>query len=68
MELKFALDTRLTVSGLAVFACAYGFTAVSIAINSVLLAFAHAIILLLIIFILFGLQDILTRKPTTSFR
>jgi len=68
MELKFTLDTRLTVSGIAVGCCVYGFTAISIAIDSVLLAFAHIIILLLIIFILFGLKDILTRKPSTKFR
>ena len=68
MELKFELDTRLTVSGIVVGCCMYGFTATSIAINSALLAFAYAIILLLIIFILFGLKDILTRKPSTNFR
>ena len=68
MELKFELDTRLTVSGIVVGCCVYGFTATSIAINSALLAFAYAIILLLIIFILFGLKDILTRKPSTNFR
>ena len=50
MELKFELDTRLTVSCITVLACVYGFTTVSIAIGSVLLAFAYAIILLLIIF------------------
>jgi len=68
MELKFELDTRLTVLGIVVGCCVYGFTATSIAINSALLAFAYAIILLLIIFILFGLKDILTRKPSTNFR
>ena len=68
MELKFELDTRLTVSCITVLACVYGFTTVSIAINSVLLAFAYAIILLLIIFILFGLKDILTRKPSPQIR
>ena len=68
MELKFELDTRLTVSCITVLACVYGFTTVSIAIGSVLLAFAYAIILLLIIFILFGLKDILTRKPSPQFK
>jgi len=68
MELKFELDTRLTVSCITVLACVYGFTTVSIAIGSVLLAFAYAIILLLIIFILFGLKDILMRKPSPQIR
>ena len=68
MELKFELDTRLTVSCITVLACVYGFTTISVAINSVLLAFSYAVILLLIIFILFGLKDILTRKPSPQFR
>jgi len=68
MELKFELDTRLTVSGIVVIAVVYGFIEVSVAIGNGLLAFAYAIILLLIIFILFGLRDILTRKSSPSFR
>jgi hypothetical protein len=68
MELKFELDTRLTVSGIVVIAVGYGFTTVSVAIGNGLLAFAYAIILLFIIFILFGLRDILTRKSSPSFR
>ena len=68
MELKFELDTRLTVSGIVVLAVVYGFIEVSVAIGNGLLAFAYAIILLLIIFILFGLRDILTRKSSPSFR
>jgi hypothetical protein len=39
-------------------ALAYGLGTVSIAINSVLLAFGNAIILLLILFILFGWRDL----------
>jgi len=68
MELKFELDTRLTVSGIVVIAVVYGFIEVFVAIGNGLLAFAYAIILLLIIFILFGLRDILTRKSSPSFR
>jgi hypothetical protein len=45
MELKFELDTRLTVS--------------CVANNSVLLAFGNAVILLLIMFELFGWRELL---------
>ena len=48
MELKFELNTRLTVSCVVAVASAYGLVTVSIAINSILLAFGNAIILLLI--------------------
>ncbi len=68
MELKFKLDTRLTVLCVIAVACAYGFATVSIALNSVSLAFANAIVLLAILFIFFGLKDILTRKPTVAIR
>jgi hypothetical protein len=51
MELKFELDTRLTVSCVVAVASAYGLVTVSIAIDSVLLAFGNAVILLLILFI-----------------
>jgi hypothetical protein len=54
MELKFELDTRLTVSCVVAGASAYSLLTVSIALNSVLLAFGNAVILLLILFVLFG--------------
>ena len=54
MELKFELDTRLTVS-----ASAYGLLTVSIALDSILLAFGNAVILLLILFVLFGWRELL---------
>ena len=59
MELKFELDTRLTVSCVVAVASAYGLVTVSIAINSVLLAFGNAVILLLILFVLFGWRELL---------
>ncbi len=59
MELKFELDTRLTVSCVVAVASAYGLVSVSIAINSVLLAFGNALILLLILFVLFGWRELL---------
>jgi len=39
MELKFELDTRLTVSCVVAVASVYGLLTVSIALNSILLAF-----------------------------
>ncbi len=45
MELKFELNTRLTVSCVVAVTSAYGLVTISIAINSVLLAFGNAIIL-----------------------
>ena len=39
MELKFELDTQLTVTCVAAVASAYGLVTISIAINIVLLAF-----------------------------
>jgi len=54
MELKFELDTRLTVSCVVAVASAYGLLTVLIALDSILLAFGNAIILLLILFVLFG--------------
>jgi hypothetical protein len=59
MELKFKLDTRLTVSCVVAVASAYGLVSVLIAINSVLLAFGNAVILLLILFVLFGWRELL---------
>ena len=54
MELKFELGTQLTVSCVVAVASAYGLVTVSIAMDSVLLAFGNAVILLLILFVLFG--------------
>jgi hypothetical protein len=59
MELKFELDTRLTVSWVVAVASGYGLVTVSIAIDSVLLAFGNAVILLLILFVLFGWRELL---------
>jgi hypothetical protein len=59
MELKFELNTRLTVSCVVAVALVYGLVTVLIAIDSVLLAFGNAIILLLILFVLFGWRELL---------
>jgi hypothetical protein len=59
MELKFKLDTRLTVSCVVAVASAYGLVTVSITINSILLAFGNAVILLLILFVLFEWRELL---------
>jgi hypothetical protein len=59
MELKFDLDTQLTVSCMGAVASAYGLVTVSIAIDSVLLAFGNAVILSLILFVLFGWRELL---------
>jgi len=59
IELKFELDTQLTVSCVVAAASAYGLVTVSIAINSVFLAFDNAVIILLILFALFGWRELL---------
>jgi hypothetical protein len=59
MELKFKLDTRLIVSCVVAVASAYGLLSVSIALDSILLAFDNAVILLLILFVLFGWRELL---------
>jgi hypothetical protein len=59
MELRFELDTRLTVSCVVAVASAYGLLSVSIALDSILLAFGNAVILLLILFVLFGWRELL---------
>ncbi len=59
MELKFELDTRLTISCVVAVASAYGLVTVSIALDRVLLAFGNAVILLLILFLLFGWKELL---------
>ena len=69
MELKFELDTRLTVSCVVAVALAYGLVTVSIALDSILLAFGNAIILLLILFVLFGWRELLgelNKKRSTA--
>ncbi len=68
MELKFELTTRLTVLCVIAVACAYGLGTVSIALNSVPLAFGNTIVLLAILFVLFGWKVLLTRKPTAAIR
>jgi hypothetical protein len=59
MELKFELDTRLTVSYVVAVASAYGLLTISITLDSILLAFGNAVILLLILFVLFGWRELL---------
>jgi hypothetical protein len=59
MELKFELDTQLTVSCVVAVALAYGLVTVSFGIDSILLAFGNAVILLLILFVLFGWRELL---------
>ncbi len=56
MELKFELDTQLTVSCVVDVASAYGLVTISIAINSVLLAFYNTLIFLLILFVFFWVE------------
>jgi hypothetical protein len=59
MELKFDLDTQLTVSCVVAVAPAYGLVTILVTINSVLLAYGNAVILLLILFVLFGRRELL---------
>ncbi len=59
MELKFKLDIWLTVSCVVAVVLAYSLAILSIALNSILLAFGNAIILLLILFALFWWREIL---------
>ncbi len=59
MELKFELDTRLTISCVVAVASAYGLLTVSVALDSILLAFGNAVILLLILFVLFGWRELM---------
>ena len=69
MELKFELDTRLTVSCVVAVASTYGLVTVLIALDSILPAFGNAVILLLILFILFGWRELLgefTKKRSTA--
>ena len=59
MELKFELDTRLTVSCVVAVALVYSLVTILIAIDSILLAFGNAVILVLILFVLFGWRELL---------
>ncbi len=59
MELKSEFDTGLTVSCVVAVTLAYSLVAVSIALDSVLLAFGNTVILLLILFVLFGWKELL---------
>ncbi len=54
MELKFELDTALTVTCISAVVCALGFTKVSITLENNQLAIANDLVLLAIIFVLFG--------------
>jgi hypothetical protein len=54
MELKFELNTALTVKCISAVMCALEFTKVSIALESAQLAIGNALVLLTIIFALFG--------------
>jgi hypothetical protein len=56
MELKFELDTALTVKCISAVATAIRFTKVSIALGNTQLAIANTLLLLAIIFMLFGQQ------------
>jgi len=57
-EVKFKIDTRLTVSCVVAVASAYSLVTVSIVIDSVLLVFGNAIIHLLILLVLFGWREL----------
>jgi hypothetical protein len=54
MELKFELNTALTVKCISAVACARGFTKVSIVLKYAQLAIANDLVLLAIIFVIFG--------------
>jgi hypothetical protein len=61
MELKFELNTALTVKCISAVASAIGITKVLIALQNTQLAIANALVLLTIIFVLFG-QRIAPKK------
>ena len=54
MDLKFEVNTALTVKCISAVMCALGFTKVSTVLENAQLAIANALILLAIIFVLFG--------------
>ena len=69
MELKFELDTQLTVSCMVAAASAYGLMTVLIVHDSILLAFGNTVILLMILFALFGWRELLgelNKKRSTA--
>ena len=69
MELKFELDTQLTVSWVVAVSLAYSLVTLSIMHDSILLEFGNAIILLLILFVLFGWRELLrelNKKRSTA--
>jgi hypothetical protein len=57
MDLKFELNTWLTVSCAVAVASAYGPVTISIALGSILLAFGNSVILLFILLVLFGWRE-----------
>jgi hypothetical protein len=57
MELKFELNTHLTISCVVAVASNYGLASISTALNSVPLAFVHTVILVPILFFLFGWRE-----------
>ena len=60
MKLKFELNSQLTVYCMVAVASAHGLVTVLIAIHSCLFfAFGNAVILLLILFVLFGWRELL---------
>jgi hypothetical protein len=59
MELKFELNTRLTVSCVVAATSVYGLVTVLIALDGVLLVFGNAVILLLTLIVLFGWKELL---------
>ena len=59
VELKFELNTQLTVSCVVAVALAYGLVTVLIALDSILLGFGNTIILLLTLFVWFGWRGLL---------
>ncbi len=62
MELKFELNTALTVKCMSAVASAIGITKVSIELQNAQLAIANALVLLAIIFVLFGQQNAPKKK------
>jgi hypothetical protein len=54
MVLKFELDTTSTMKCISAVACTLGFTKVSIVLENAQLAIGNALVILAIIFVLFG--------------
>ncbi len=69
MELKFNLDTQLTISYVVAVASAYGLAIVLIALNSAPLVSVNTVILVLILFFLFVWRELLgkfAKRRSTS--